>query len=118
MPHLIAWCAFVGAWLLVVGPLDQATRELQEEECERDALALAAGAIEAPPAISRWWLLLVPVYYVLRLRRAREYRRRIVAVMDSGDLEAFAHLREIASGLGLRRRRCVADRDQGDVATA
>ena len=64
------------------------------------------------------FLLLVPVYYVLRLRRAREYRRRIVAVMDSGDLEAFAHLREIASGLGLRRRRCVADRDQGDMATA
>ena len=97
MPHLIAWCAFVGAWLLVVGPLDQATRELQEEEFERDAVALAASAIEAPPAISRRWIPLVPVYYVLRQRRAREYRRRILAVMDSGDLEAFAHLREVAT---------------------
>ncbi|MBS1886997.1 MAG: hypothetical protein JSU06_07390 [Actinobacteria bacterium] len=24
MPHVIAWCGFVGAWLLVAGPLDQA----------------------------------------------------------------------------------------------
>jgi hypothetical protein len=24
MPHLIAWCGFLGAWLLVAGPLDQA----------------------------------------------------------------------------------------------
>lgn len=42
MDHLIAWCGFLGAWLLVAGPLHQATRELEEEEIERDDLARIA----------------------------------------------------------------------------
>jgi hypothetical protein len=28
VPHDIAWCGFLGAWLLVAGPLDQAVRIL------------------------------------------------------------------------------------------
>jgi hypothetical protein len=28
VPHIIAWCGFLGAWLLVAGPLDQAVREI------------------------------------------------------------------------------------------
>ena len=97
MSHLIAWCGFFGAWLLVVGPLDQAMRELEEEEFERDALAQAERQIEVPPPISKWWRLLPPAYYVLRRRRDRLYRQRIAAVMSVEDLEAFAHLREVAS---------------------
>jgi hypothetical protein len=35
VPHIIAWCGFLGAWLLVAGPLDQAVREVEENEFER-----------------------------------------------------------------------------------
>jgi hypothetical protein len=41
MPELIAVCGFLGAWLLVIGPLGQAVRELEEEEFERDSFARA-----------------------------------------------------------------------------
>ena len=34
MPHVIAWCGFPGAWLLVAGPLDRAVREIAETELE------------------------------------------------------------------------------------
>ena len=39
MPHFIAWCGFLGAWLLVAGPLDQAVREIEDRW-----LYVAAGA--------------------------------------------------------------------------
>jgi hypothetical protein len=97
MPHLIAWCGFLGAWLLVAGPLDQALRELDDEEFERDSLARAAKDVEQPPQVSHWWMLLPPAYYVLRRRRDGEYRQRIVAAMPREDLEAFLHLRDVAS---------------------
>ena len=41
MPHIIAWCGFLGAWLLVAGPLDQAVREVEDVEFEQDAIAEA-----------------------------------------------------------------------------
>ena len=40
MPHIIAWCGFLGAWLLVAGPLDQAVREIGEVMPDEDLLAL------------------------------------------------------------------------------
>jgi hypothetical protein len=95
--HVIAWCGFLGAWLLVLGPLNQAVREVQEEEFGRDAIARAASAIEVPPPVSAWWLFLPPVYFVLRNRRDRVYRRRVRDAMSPQDLEAFDHLRDVAS---------------------
>ena len=97
MSDLIAWCGFAGAWLLVIGPLGQAVRELEDEEFERDSLIRAAHQVEKPPSISAWWWLLPPVYYVLRRRHDRVYRERITAVMKPEELESFAHLRDVAS---------------------
>jgi len=71
--ELIAWCGFVGAWLLVFGPLNQAIRELQEEEFERESIERAVHEIEVPPPVSPWWLVVPPVYVVLRRRRGRVY---------------------------------------------
>ena len=48
MPDLIAFCGFLGAWLLVIGPLGQAMRELEEEEFERDSFARAEQQVEKP----------------------------------------------------------------------
>jgi hypothetical protein len=95
--EVIAWCGFVGAWLLVMGPLNQAIREVQEEEFERDALAHAEDQIDVPPPISSWWLVVPPVWVVLRRRRDHVYKQRVRDAMSPEDLRAFAHLRDVAS---------------------
>jgi hypothetical protein len=48
VPHVIAWCGFLGAWLLVAGPLDQAVREVEDNEFERDAITEAASQVKEP----------------------------------------------------------------------
>jgi hypothetical protein len=93
----MAWCGFVGAWLLVLGPLNQAIREVQEEEFERDAIARAEREIEVPSRVSAWWLVAPPVYFILSRRRDRVYKQRLRAAMTREDLRAFAHLRDVAS---------------------
>lgn len=97
MTEAIAWCGFVGAWLLVFGPLHQAIREVEEEEFERDAIARAVQQVEVPPRVSAWWLFAPPVYYVLRRRRDRRYKQRVRDAMSPEDVRAFAHLRDVAS---------------------
>ncbi len=97
MPDLIAWCGFAGAWLLVIGPLGQAVRELEDEDFERESVIRAAHQVEKPPSASRWWLLVPPVYYVLRRRRDAEYRNRVASMMTPEELQAFDHLRDVAS---------------------
>lgn len=97
MSQVIAWCGFVGAWLLVLGPLNQAIRELEEEEFERDAIARAEREVEVPPRVSLWWLVAPPVYVVLRRRRDGVYKKRVRDAMSPEDVRAFAHLRDVAS---------------------
>jgi hypothetical protein len=97
MHEAILWCGFLGAWLLVAGPLDQAVRELDEEEIERDDVAAVAAGVEAPADVSRWWVLLPPVYFYLRHRRSDEYRARVMEAMPEGQLEALFRFHEKAS---------------------
>jgi len=95
--QLVAWCGFVGAWLLVFGPLNQAIREVGEEEFERDAITRAVSEIGVPAPVSAWWLVVPPAYFVLRRRRDRIYRRRVRDAMSPEDIRAFDHLRDVAS---------------------
>jgi hypothetical protein len=95
MPHLIAWCGFFGAWLLVAGPLDQAVREVEEQEFEHEKLIEAQSRVEEPPRVSAWWLLLPPVWWWLRQRREGEYREQVAAAMDDDDLKTFLTIKEI-----------------------
>ena len=44
MNQVIAWAGFLGAWLLVAGPLYQGAIELREEEVDRE------GSRHRPPA--------------------------------------------------------------------
>jgi hypothetical protein len=98
VPHLIAWCGFLGAWLLVAGPLDQAVREIEDNEFEHDAITEAASRIDEPDQVSGWWLLLPPVWWWLRRRREDRYRRSVTDAMDDRDLLAFLNLRDILNG--------------------
>ena len=95
MPHVIAWCGFLGAWLLVAGPLDQAVREIEEQGFEHEILDQAKAHVEEPPPVSRWWLLLPPVWYFLRARRESIYRHRVGEAMDDEDLLAFLTVKDV-----------------------
>lgn len=78
MDSLIVWCGFVGAWLLVAGPLYQGAIEL----LEHDHASAADGSMDlpAPPAApSVWWWFLPPVMFFLRRRRSIAYRREVLA---------------------------------------
>lgn len=83
--------------MLVLGPLNQAIREVDEEEFERDAIVRAQRQVEAPSRVSAWWLIAPPAYFVLRRRRDNLYKQRIRGAMSADDLRAFAHLRDVAS---------------------
>jgi hypothetical protein len=98
VPHVIAWCGFLGAWLLVAGPLDQAVREVEDNEYEQDAITEAASRVEEPPQVSGWWLLLPPVWWYLRSRRESRYRHLVAEEMDDRDLLAFLNLRDVVNG--------------------
>lgn len=94
---LIAWCGFIGSWLLVAGPLDQALRELREEDFERESLLRASRHVEPLPTVSRRWILVPPVYVVLVRRRSNAYRTLIAQQMDPEELSSMAHLRDVAA---------------------
>jgi hypothetical protein len=94
---LIAWCGFAGSWLLVAGPLDQAIRDLREEDFERAAVDQASRRVDEPPPVSRRWVLLPPVYLVLLHRRSIAYRNLIAQEMSTEDFASLAHMREVAS---------------------
>ncbi|WP_420367497.1 hypothetical protein [Curtobacterium sp. L1-20] len=80
METLIAWSGFLGAWLLVAGPLYQGVLELREEDTDQ-AGADPASPIAPPPPPSAWWWFLTPVMLVLRRRRSVAYHRTVLAVM-------------------------------------
>lgn len=95
MPHVIAWCGFLGAWLLVAGPLDQAVREIADQEFRQEALEEAKGQVDEPEPVSRWWLLLPPVWWIKRQRRESIYRHRLGEAMEPGDLLALLSVKDV-----------------------
>jgi hypothetical protein len=97
LEDVIPWCGFVGAWLLVAGPIYQATIELADEEFERETMERASAAIEAPPPVSRWLLFLPPVAYFLHSRRREDMRHQMLRVMPRTDLEQMLHFGETAT---------------------
>lgn len=78
MDTLIAWCGFLGGWLLVAGPLYQGALELLEEDLDRSGFDESVQAIAPPPPPSKWWWFLPPVMFVLRRRRSNEYHSTVL----------------------------------------
>lgn len=93
----IAWCGFFGGWLLVAGPLRQATLELEEEDLEREAILEAKEKTPEQESISAWWWLLPPVAYVLQRQRSDEYRRAVLATMPVEQQVAFGRFHDKAA---------------------
>ena len=97
MHAVIAWSGFVGAWLLVAGPLFQAAVELDEQGDRRSGAARAARQVDRP-RLSPWWWLLPPVAYVLERRRQRQFRQQLFDTLTQDELEGFVQFTSVATG--------------------
>lgn len=78
MGTVMAWSGFLGAWLLVAGPLYQGAIELLEQD-RAAADGRPTDLPAPPPQPSAWWWLLPPAMLTLRRRRSRAYRRTVLA---------------------------------------
>src|SRR5262245_30090522 len=76
------WGGFFGAWLLVAGPMFQASLELRAEEAAIEGFRAARGRVAAPPRVSPWWWLVPPVHIVLSRRRRHDVRQQTIDAMD------------------------------------
>jgi hypothetical protein len=95
---LIYWFGFLGAWLLVAGPIYQASVELRAEDEARDRLQLAMDGLPPPPRVSRWWWLLPPVRLVLVSRRRNDYQQSILTLLTPEEVELFTRFMSIVRG--------------------
>jgi hypothetical protein len=95
---VIAWSGFLGAWLLVAGPLFQAAVELDEQSDRHPGLGRAARQVGQQPRLSPWWWLLPPVAYVKQYRRRRDYRRQVFDALTAEQVEGFVELTSVATG--------------------
>jgi hypothetical protein len=98
MNQAIAWAGFLGAWLLVAGPLFQGAIELREEDVDREEIAASAGRVPRPDPPSPWWWLLPPVMYLLRHRRGQAYKRAALAQLTPAQRDQFTRFTNKATG--------------------
>ena len=100
MNEVILWARFLGAWLLVAGPLYQGAVELDELDFDREGIeGIKASALEAAKgAPSAWWWLLPPVMYVLHRRWTRRFRAATWAQLSGVQREQLSSFRNKATG--------------------
>ena len=81
MAVLFAVAAYLGAWLLVAGPVYQAAVELGEEQFEHDAIDRVQRSLPAPRRMERFisftnkatgWLLVAAGAFLIALRETWE----------------------------------------------
>lgn len=98
MNQVIAWAGFLGAWLLVAGPLYQGALELREEEIDRAAIHVSAAQVPRPDPPSAWWWLLPPVIYVIRRHRSQVYRQAVLDQLSQAQRDQFTSFLNKAAG--------------------
>jgi hypothetical protein len=97
--HLItAWCGFVGAWVLVAGPVYQGAVELGEVEVDREAIRSQAHSTAKPERLSPWWWLLPPAAYVKQTRMQSEWRQQVMASLTAEQRAQFLTYSNKAAG--------------------
>jgi len=98
MQYVSAWCEFLGAWLLVAGPLYQAALELHDEDIETERIKSVKKGIQNPQAISIWWWLVPPIKVALEQRRSKRYRRAYLRALSEEDANALVAFISKATG--------------------
>ncbi|GAA2058990.1 hypothetical protein [Williamsia deligens] len=94
---VIAWSGFLGAWLLVAGPLYQGAVELLEQD-QRAAAETSNRLPAPPPPPSAWWWLLPPFMLILRRRRSNRYRDDVLARLTPAERAQRAGFLHKAAG--------------------
>jgi hypothetical protein len=87
---LILWAGFVGAWLLVAGPIWQAVVELRDEDFEREKYTAAMDVVPPREQVSTWWWLVPPLHFVLNQRSKGRWQDDIMAALPDEDYEALS----------------------------
>jgi hypothetical protein len=98
MQYLIHWAGFLGAWLLVAGPMFQASLELREETFDRESFHAVSTQVEPQPPVSGWWWLLPPVAYVKNRRRAKAERDAMMRLLPVDEREKLVGFMNKANG--------------------
>jgi hypothetical protein len=98
MNQVIAWAGFLGAWLLVAGPLYQGALELREEEVDREGIEASTARIPRPDPPSPWWWLVPPVMYLIRRRRGNAFRQAVLAQLSQAQRDQFTNFINKATG--------------------
>lgn len=98
MDDVLAWCGFLGTWLLVAGPVYQAMLELGAEEDELERLSRLMDDTPPPPPTSAWWWLLPPVHVYRERRRRRAFRQRVIDRMTEDELVSYGRFLKVAAG--------------------
>ncbi len=98
MHTAVYWFGFLGAWLLVAGPVFQASVELRAEDEASTRMHELTDGLPPPPRVSNWWWLLPPVKLVLTSRRSTDYRETFLANLSAEDLELVTRYINVARG--------------------
>jgi hypothetical protein len=98
MNQVIAWAGFLGAWLLVAGPLYQGALELLEEDIDREGIGASIARIPRPDPPSPWWWLLPPVMYLIRRHRSKAFRKAVLAGLTQGQRDQATGFLNKANG--------------------
>ncbi len=90
MNQVMAWAGFLGAWLLVAGPLYQGALELRDEDIDHEGMEASIAGLPRPEPPSPWWWLLPPAVYVIRRRRGLAFREAALALLTRAQREQRA----------------------------
>jgi hypothetical protein len=98
MNEVIGWAGFLGAWLLVAGPLYQGALELLEQDIDREGINASIARMPRPEPPSPWWWLLPPVMYLIRRQRGKAFRRAALAQLTQAQREQSTSFINKAAG--------------------
>ena len=60
MATALMWLSFIGAWMLVAGPLYQGALELLAQDLDREGIEQATSGLVPPAPPNGWWWLFPP----------------------------------------------------------
>jgi hypothetical protein len=99
MDVFIHLAGFLGAWLLVAGPMLQGAIELRDEDLDRDAFTVdGVQKVPEPAPVSNWWWLLPPVAYYKNRKRRQAHHDAIFATLTQSQREQFVGFTNKATG--------------------
>ncbi|ADG78573.1 Integral membrane protein OS=Tsukamurella paurometabola (strain ATCC 8368 / DSM / CCUG 35730/ CIP 100753 / JCM 10117 / KCTC 9821 / NBRC 16120 / NCIMB 702349/ NCTC 13040) OX=521096 GN=Tpau_1961 PE=4 SV=1 [Tsukamurella paurometabola] len=95
---VIRWGAYLGGWLLVIGPLFQSRVELEAERAHLTEVRETIESTAPPSRVSAWWWLIPPVALFLSRRRQSQYVDTLTTVLTTAQMESLERYFSVARG--------------------